>query len=56
MQGRILSMSKISNAGKDPKLRATLDQNLHWKPTSIKVPVKQTNFYDDKHGSGITDQ
>lgn len=41
---------------KDPKLRATLDEGLHYVPASIKVPTKQTLFYDDKHASGITEQ
>ena len=40
----------------DPKLRDTLNQSLHFIPTSIKVPVKQTHFYDDKHHSAITEQ
>lgn len=44
------STSRMSTSGlKDPKLRDTLDQNLHFVPTSVKVPVKQTAFYDDKH-------
>lgn len=49
------SISKMSvGMHKDPKMRDTLDQNLHFVPTSVKVPVKQTLFYDDKHHSGIT--
>ena len=40
----------------DPKLRPTLDEGLHFVPASIKVPTKQTLFYDDKHHSGLTEQ
>lgn len=58
-----MSSSRISNAPmkvidhtKDPKLRATLDQSLHYVPTKIEVPKKQTLFYDDTHASAITEQ
>ena len=40
LRNRDHSMSRISAFGKDPKLRATLDQGLNWKPTSVKVPKK----------------
>ena len=40
----------------EKKLKPTLDQGLHFVHTSVNVPVKQTNFYDNKHGSAITEQ
>ena len=57
MTNRMNSQSHMSSSGlKGPKLRDTLDQGLHFKEGSIRVPIKQTVFYDDKHHSGITQQ
>ena len=53
------SSSRMSTSGirrTEPKLRPTLDQSLHYVATSVKVPIKQTNFYDNKHDSHITEQ
>ena len=38
------------------KLRDTLSQSIHFVPTKIEVPKKQTAFYDHHHGSDITAQ
>ena len=58
LPGRQGSTSKISNAGnfKNTKLRDTLNQSLHFVPTNVKVPIKQTKFYDSAHVSSITEQ
>lgn len=49
------SASRMSSHN-GPKLRETLDQNLHYIAASVKVPLKQTHFYDEKHDSGVTQQ
>ena len=36
------------DAKNETKLRETLDQNLHYIAASVKVPLKQTHFYDEK--------
>ena len=54
------SVSRMSAAGgglhAHSKLKPTLDQGLHFVPTSVKVPAKQTAFYDHHHASHITEQ
>ena len=39
----------------DKKLKPTLNQGLEFINTSVNIPVKQTSFYDNKHGSTITE-
>jgi hypothetical protein len=50
------SISRMSAGLIDKKLKPTLDQGLHFMPASVKVPAKQTEFYDNVHGSAITQQ
>ena len=52
------SVSRMSAAGlhAHSKLKPTLDQGLHFVQASVKVPAKQTAFYDQHHASHITEQ